>query len=261
MATDPARVVDGTIERLWRRYRDGGDPEARTLLLDRYIGLVHHSAREAARRGARDAELDELVSAGTVGLVQALEAFDPARGLAFSTYAVPRIRGAILDELRSRDWMPRSIRTRRRLLARARAELQQRLGHRPDDEQVAEALGIDLATYWRWLGETDSRVMLALHLSATPSEAGVDLADAIADPDTPDPGAALVRKESLAALRAGFAALPAKERLVLALYYYEELNQKQIGEVLHVSESRVSQIRSRALHRLRDLVASGGDPR
>ena len=254
------RVMNPLTDSLWRRYRDNADPEARALLLDSYIGLVHHHAREVLRRGPRDIELDELVSAGTVGLIQALEGFDPERGLAFSTYAMPRIRGAMLDELRSRDWMPRSVRTRRRLLARARAQLQQRLGRAPDDQQIAEALGIELGTYWRWLDETDSRVMVALHHSA---EAGLEepasLSESIPDSRSAEPDAALTRSEAMDELREAFAGLPAKERLVLALYFYEELTQKQIGAVLHVTESRVSQIRTRALARLRQRV-SGDAP-
>src|SRR6185295_12505041 len=116
-----------------------------------------------------------------------LEGFDPERGLAFSTYAVPRIRGAMLDELRSRDWMPRSVRTRRRVLARARAELQQRLGRPPGDQELADALGLELGTYWRWLDETDSRVMLALHQSSAHGEDAAGLAESIPDTRTPEP--------------------------------------------------------------------------
>jgi RNA polymerase sigma factor FliA len=258
MRTGSARGMGALTDGLWRQYRATSDPNARSQLLDSYIGLVHFSAREVMRRGFKDVELDELVSAGTVGLIQALEAFDPGRGLAFSTYAVPRIRGAMLDELRSRDWMPRSIRTRRRLLARARADLQHRLGRSPDDREVAEALGIELESYWRWLDETDSRVMVALHHTGdTASDEPSGLAESIPDEATPEPDARITRAETMHELREGFVALPQKERLVLALYYYEELNQKQIGEVLHVTESRVSQIRSRALKRLRQQVEGG----
>lgn len=258
MSAGPARAMGALTDGLWRRYRATSDPEARAQLLDGYIGLVHFSAREVMRRGFKNVELDELVSAGTVGLIQALEAFDPERGLAFSTYAVPRIRGAMLDELRSRDWMPRSVRTRRRLLARTRSALQHELGRAPDDREVAQALGIELECYWRWIDETDSRVMIALHHT---DGAGADdasaLAESIPDRDAPAPDARITKAETMRELGAAFASLPQKDRLVLALYYYEELNQKQIGEVLHVTESRVSQIRSRALKRLRREVEGG----
>jgi len=156
------------IDALWALYRRTGDPRARTQLLDRYLGLVHHSAHQLARRISRDVEIDDLISAGALGLVQALEGFDPGRGLAFSTYAMPRIRGAMLDELRTRDWMPRSVRMRSRLLRAAQSDLQHKLGRQPSHDEVAHALQVDLGTYWRWLEETEGRVVL--HLDATHDE-------------------------------------------------------------------------------------------
>jgi RNA polymerase sigma factor for flagellar operon FliA len=248
-------AVPSLTDALWQRYRSLGDPEARRQLLDHYLGLVHHTAREMTRRVPADLELDDLVSAGTLGLVQALEGFDPSRGLAFSTYAMPRIRGAMLDELRGRDWMPRSVRTHARQLAQARAQLRQRLGRAPEPREVARTLGVDLATYWRWADEADGRTMVTLNRTAapgTPEEA--PLVDTIPDGNGDEPGEALTRAEALSQLREAFAALPHKDRLVLTLYYYEELTLRQIGDVLHITESRVSQIRTRALQRLREQV-------
>lgn len=242
------------IDALWVRYRRTGDAGARTQLLDRYLGLVHHSAHQLARRVSRDIEIDDLIGAGTLGLVQALEGFDPGRGLAFSTYAMPRIRGAMLDELRSRDWMPRSIRTRSRQLAGARANLQQSLGRQPSHEELAAELKIDLPTLWRWQEEIDGRVLLQLDGTHEGEEHDTRLSESIADVLAGDPGDALDEADTLARLREAFTQLSARDRLVLTLYYYEELNLREIGEVLHVSESRVSQIRTRALKRLRDLV-------
>jgi RNA polymerase sigma factor FliA len=243
------------IDALWSRYRLTGDPHARTQLLDRYLGLVHHSAHQLARRISRDVEIDDLIGAGTLGLVQALEGFEPARGLAFSTYAMPRIRGAMLDELRTRDWMPRSVRMRSRQLLGARASLQHKLGRQPSHEEVAGALAIDMPTYWRWQEEIDGRVMLALDAGHDDSEdRSPRLAESIADAMAADPGDAIDDQETLARLRDAFERLTARDRLVLSLYYYEELNLRQIGEVMHVSESRISQIRTRALKRLRELV-------
>jgi RNA polymerase sigma factor for flagellar operon FliA len=240
---------------LWQRYRGAGDLRARALLLDRYLGLVHHSAHQLIRRVSREIELDDLVGAGSVGLVQALEGFDPGRGLAFSTYAMPRIRGAMLDELRSHDWMPRSIRSRSRMLQQARADLQQHLGRQPDHEQVAERLGIDLPTYWKWHEESGGRLMLQLDQSTSHADGDeTRLAEGIADPLAVEPGDDLDHAQQITLLREGFEQLAARDRLVLTLYYHEELNLRQIGEVLHVSESRISQIRTRALRRLRDLV-------
>jgi RNA polymerase sigma factor for flagellar operon FliA len=243
------------IDALWSRYRQAGDPVARTQLLDRYLGLVHHSAHELARRISRDVEIDDLIGAGTLGLVQALEGFDPGRGLAFSTYAMPRIRGAMLDELRARDWMPRSIRMRSRQLQGARAQLQHRLGRQPSHEEVAQVLQIDLDTYWRWQEEVDGRVLLQLDAGSDDGEdRSPRLSETIADAMAGDPGDAIDDEETVARLREAFTRLSGRDRLVLTLYYYEQLNLRQIGEVMHVSESRISQIRTRALKRLRELV-------
>jgi RNA polymerase sigma factor for flagellar operon FliA len=243
------------IDALWSRYRRTGDPQTRAQLLDRYLGLVHHSAHQLARRISRDVEIDDLIGAGTLGLVQALEGFDPGRGLAFSTYAMPRIRGAMLDELRTRDWMPRSVRTRSRQLQAARAALQHRLGRQPDPEELAHELQIDLETYFRWQEETDGRVLLPIDATHDDGEDRAPrLSESLADVLAADPGDALDDREALDRLRGAFGRLTARDRLVLTLYYYEELNLRQIGEVMHVSESRISQIRTRALKRLRELV-------
>ncbi len=249
-------------ESLWARYSACRDPEARVQLLDLYLGLVHHAARELVRACGTPLELDELVSAGTVGLVQALEGFEPARGLAFSTYAMPRIRGAILDEIRGQDWAPRSIRERRARLARARGALQQRLGRAPAAAEMAGELGVDLETLWAWERDAHSRIRLELDAAAGhDGEGELRLIETIADAAAPGPDDALLRGETLDGLRAAVAALPSKDRLVLSLYYYENLSLKQIGEVLHVTESRVSQIRTRTLKRLRERLRGAGEDR
>ena len=257
-AASGRRPSPGVAETLWEHYRTTGDPRARAQLLDLYLGLVHHAARDYARSLPAGLELDELVSAGTVGLVQALEGFDPERGLAFSTYAMPRIRGAMLDELRSRDWVPRSVRARGRKVEQVRAALQHRLGRAPAAAEIAEALGVDLRTYWSWAQQLDGRTVLRLDQSGTAGSGAtgeLSLAETIADPGSAQPGEALMHRETLAGLREAVASLSTKDRLVLSLYYYEELSLREIGEVLHVTESRVSQIRSAALRRLRERIA------
>lgn len=248
-ATPAPRPTDD----LWQRYRSTGDREARALLLDGYLGLVLHCARELARRLSYSVELDDLISAGTLGLVQTLEGFDPGKGLAFSTYAVPRIRGAMLDELRGLDWMPRRLRARSRQIARARAELEQQHGREPSTAEVAARLEIDLPTCWKWMAESDGRVMLGLDETVDcDSSEQAHLADTIADPHGAGPGDRIEHEEELSLLREAFAGLSDRDRLVLTLFYYEGLNQRQIRDVLHVSESRVSQIHARALRRLRE---------
>ena len=163
-----ATIRNGTMPaELWQRYRETADPEARRELLELYIGLVHHVAREMSRR--TKVELDDLVSAGTFGLIRALDSFDLSRGLAFSTYAVRRIRGAILDDLRSQDWAPRAVRVKARRLQVATVALEARLGRSPRPEEVAEQLDIDITTYWRWRDDTATRTAALVRGRAAPA--------------------------------------------------------------------------------------------
>ena len=248
--------MTSVTDALWQSYSTRRDPAARAQLLDRYLGLVHHCARDMVTRVGHAVEFEDLVSAGTLGLVQALEGFDLKRGLAFSTYAMRRIRGAILDELRSRDWRPTSVRAKGRQLAAAVGALQARFGRAPEPEEVARAMGIELEAYYRIKEDLEGGVMISL--AGTVARGGDDalrLEETLADPVGGEAFEEVGRRETFLRLRAAVAHLPARERTVLSLYYYEELNLKQIAEVLHVTESRVSQIRSQAIRRLRDQSA------
>jgi len=253
MTATPAATQDRT-EELWARYRNYGDPDARAQLLVRHLGLVHHVARDVARR-IPSVELGELVSAGALGLMKALDSFDLNRGLAFSTYAVLRIRGAILDDLRSRDATPRSVRVKRRRIEGVAAALEARLGRAPSPKEVADHLGIDLNTFWKW---KDAVGIYAEADAPRPSHGKRFSRDAESHPDPTVtlPSQKLMDSEHVAHLRDLISRLPDQQRRVLALYYYEELNLRQVGEVLQVSESRVSQIRSQALKRLRSELAT-----
>lgn len=251
----PATETENRTDVLWARYRGAGDPDARAQLLVRHLGLVHHVAREVSRR-IPSVELGELVSAGSLGLMKALDSFDLSRGLAFSTYAVLRIRGAILDDLRSRDSTPRSVRIKRRRIEAVAASLEAQLGRAPSAQELADRLGIDLATFWKW---RDAVGIYAEAETPRPSHGRRFSRDAEshADPTVTLPPQKLVESEHVAHLRHLISRLPEQQRRVLALYYYEELNLRQVGAVLRVSESRVSQIRSQALRRLKaELAAS-----
>ena len=239
---------------LWAAYA-AGDVGARDALLRDNLSLVHHVAGPLARGLAADADVDELVSAGTMGLMSALESFDLERGLAFSTFAVPRIRGAILDELRRQDHVPRSVRRKTRSIATARETLMRTLGRSPDPAEVATALGVDAETLWRWQADVEGAVQVPLDRGAPGMDgAPVSPADILGSGEelTDD---RLTREEEVALLREALLALKDQERTVLSLYYFEELKAREIAEVLGVSESRISQIRSKALSQLRQILA------
>jgi len=235
---------------LFERYRASGDAEVRAALLDQHLGLVRTIAREVSARLPREVELDDLVSAGTLGLVRALDGFDPARGLEFSTFATPRIRGAILDELRAQDWVPRSVRRRSRAVGAAVSALEHRLGRAPRPKEIAEHLGIDLDEFWRWRYDIDRATIARVPAERDGGTDGL-AAGPVADGPFEAGDDPVERGDEAARLRSLVGDLPPQERTVLALYYYEELNLRQIAEVLHLTESRISQIRTQALRRLR----------
>ncbi len=240
---------------LWERYARDRDIAARDALLDQYIGLVHHAAREVAHQIPKSLDLDDLVGAGTLGLVQALENFDPARGFAFSSFAVPRIRGAIIDEIRSWDWVPRTARDRGRRMRRAAEQLRQHLGREPRADEMAEALGMDLDEYLRHSNDGRDPVMMSIDGGGSSGDdEGPHLAEVIADPGAGADFERLEKAEDMAALAEAFESLSERDRTILTLSYFERLTLREIGEVLHVTESRVSQIRTRAIRRLQDVI-------
>ena len=231
-----------------------GDVAARDALLQENLSLVHYVAKQLSRSLSADADPDEMVNIGTLGLMAALESFDASRGLAFSTYAVPRIRGAILDELRRQDHVPRSIRRKTRDVAQAREALMRLLGRAPRDNEVAAQLGIDTATLWRWQADMERTVQVSLSNDSDRDDAGpapIDFLRATGEPADER----LQQEEQVAVLRDAILELKDQQRTVLSLYYFEELNAREIAEVLGISESRVSQIRSKALAQLRQIMS------
>lgn len=228
-----------------------GDDSARDALLLENLNLVHHVARQLARNLAVEADFDELVSAGTIGLMTAVKSFDSRRGLAFSTFAVPRIRGSILDELRRQDHAPRSVRRKVRDISRAREQLMRQLGRMPEDPELAQLLGTDVQTLWRWQSEAEGSVHLSLTSTAGEKDGTVPTRAEFLSNDEESADERLSREGEVALLREAILRLNEQERTVLTLYYFEELKSADIAEVLGISESRVSQIRSKALARLR----------
>ena len=235
---------------LWTAFA-AGDISARGALLTEHLGLVHFVARQIFRNLSSEADFDELLSAGTLGLIGALESFDRGRGLAFSTFAAPRIRGAILDELRRQDHVSRSVRRKAREIGAAREELMRTLGRPPADEEIATQLNIDLARVWRWQSDIEGAVSVSLDRTASDGD-GQSAApgDTLFD-EGPAIDELLNHEQEVDLLKQALLDLNAQERTVLTLCYYEELKLHEIATVLGVTESRVSQIRTKALARLR----------
>jgi RNA polymerase sigma factor for flagellar operon FliA len=245
-----------------RRGRATSGRTSRRAIVDEHVGLVYHIARQLCRSKGIEVELDELVSAGTLGLIDAVEHFDASRGHAFSTFAAPRIRGAMLDELRRQDRVPRSVRRRAREVQAATEALTRALGRAPEHTELARSLGIDVETLWRWQADLERghHVPLDAGRGSGSGRGGRDgteagrvqrIPDELLADDTPDAIDAIVSREDMETVRDAVLALAEQERTVLSLYYFEELKLSEIARVLGVSESRVSQIRSKAIVRLR----------
>ncbi|WP_375057638.1 RNA polymerase sigma factor FliA [Zobellella sp. DQSA1] len=215
-------------------------------LVERHAGLVRRIAQHLLARLPDSVLLDDLIQSGMVGLLEAARNFDAAKGASFETFAGIRIRGAMLDEIRRGDWVPRSVHRNSRHIAEAIAAVQRREGRNAQDREVAQELGVELDAYYSMLQDANNGKILEME----EFESGVD---GHAEPGglPASPFEEMSRTRFLHALSNHIKALPEREALVLSLYYDEELNLKEIGQVLEVSESRVSQIHSQAMHRLR----------
>ncbi len=236
---------------LWDAFKQGDEP-ARTRLLQEHLGLVHHVARQMSRTLAVRADFDELVSAGTMGLIAALDGFEPARGLAFSTFAAPRIRGAILDELRKQDHVPRSIRRKTREISAARETLMRVLGRIPNDDELSEHLGVDRDTLWRWQADVEGAHHIPLDRAPGERESHAPAPiEILTTNEESEVEEAINHQQEVHHLKDAILRLKEQERIVLSLYYFEELKLHEIAKVLELTESRVSQIRSKALGKLR----------
>ena len=238
----------------WKAFANG-DLAARDVLLTENLSLVHHVARQLERKLSNELDHDELVSAGTFGLMAAMTSFDPDRGLAFSTFAVPRIRGAILDELRRQDHVPRSVRRKTRDIGAARSALAAKLCRQPDDDEVAAALGVEVKTLWKWESDVEGAIRVPIDRPASDRGEGqswpLDLLHTDPDQAVDEQRG---REQEVTMLREAIKKLKEQERTVLALYYFEELKLHEIAQILWLTESRVSQIRSKALSRLRETI-------
>src|SRR5436853_2036373 len=244
---------------MWRRYKDSGDTHARERLVLAYSPLVKYVAgRMCTGLPARVEEAD-LISYGLLGLISAIERFDTTREIKFETFAMTRIKGSIIDELRSLDWVPRSVRAKAREIEKANAKLEHQLHRAPTDAEVAAELDMSIDDFHEALTRISNSSVVALDELWTLSDASgdqVSLLDTIQDPDAVDPAHAMDVTETKDRLADSIARLPEREKLVIALYYYENLTLREIGEVLCVTESRVSQLHTKAVLRLKSALQS-----
>jgi RNA polymerase sigma factor FliA len=240
---------------LWRRYKEDGDEKARERLVVAYSPLVKFIAGRMASGLPSHVEESDLISYGLLGLIGAIERFELERDIKFETFAVARVKGAIIDELRSLDWVPRSVRARAREIEKAHAALEATLGRAPTDEEMAEKLAITVEEFRDALLQIANSSVLALDdlWTFADPEGGsqVSVLDTIQDPDAIDPHDEAQTSEVKDRLADAIESLPERERLVIALYYYENLTLREIGEVLGVTESRVSQLHTKAVIGLR----------
>ncbi len=255
--TEP-KPVDRQLEELWKEFKAEGDSAVRERLILHYAPLVKYVAGRVGVGLPPNIEQADLVSYGIFGLIDAIEKFDLSRAIKFETYAISRIKGAIIDELRSIDWIPRSIRSKAREVERAYAALEARLHRTPTEPEVAAELGIGLDDLHSIFGQVSFVNVLALdELLNVNGEKGdkVSLVDTLEDTRVEDPVRAFESQETKHLLARAINLLPEREKIVVTLYYYEGLTLAEIGQVLGVTESRICQMHTKAVLQLRAKLA------
>jgi RNA polymerase sigma factor for flagellar operon FliA len=241
---------------IWENYKKTMNPDTRDKMLNEYLPLVKNVAGRMAMGFPKSVELNDLISTGVIGLIEAFNNYDPSRGVKFETYAVPRIRGAILDELRALDWVPRSTRAKSREIERAMTKLENLLGRSPSEMELAKQLNISTDELLSALDDVSSTTLMSLDelICREDDNRQVPRIETIQNKAVKNVLNDLERGELRMFLINAISTLSEQERLVVALYYYEELTLKEIGEVMLISESRVSQIHTKAVLRLRAMI-------
>ena len=248
-----ALLEQKTEEELWSDYKKSRDPAIRELFIKQYAPLVKYVAGKVAVGMPSNVEFDDLVGFGVFGLLDAIDKFDPEKNVKFKTYAVTRIRGSIFDELRSIDWVPRSVRQKTREIEDAIVNLESRLGRTASDTEIAGSLGVSDNEFHQTLFKISGTSVMSLNdvwYSGDDSER-ISIGDSIESPSSLNPDVIVEREEIKRVIVEAINELPEKEKMVLVLYYYEDLTLKEIGQVLNVTESRVSQLHTKANLRLR----------
>ncbi|WP_309685501.1 FliA/WhiG family RNA polymerase sigma factor [Armatimonas sp.] len=243
------------MEDVWRRFKGSGDSRARDAIINNYGYLVKITAGRVVSNLPPNLEREDLYTAGSMGLIKAVDQFDPGRQVKFETYAIALIRGAILESLREEDWVPRSIRERAKALERAFNELEISLGRPPKEDDIAQHMGVSSEELSKMMADTGRGSVLSLDdlIMGSDGSERLHLSDVVPD-DGATPVADVELRERIRHLGGGIDRLPERERLVIALYYYEGLTFKEIGKVLSVSESRVYQLHTQAVLRMRGYL-------
>lgn len=242
-----------TEDALWEEYRATRSQALRDKFIRQYMPLVKYVAGKISVGMPGSVEFDDLVGFGQFGLLDAIEKYDPAKNVKFKTYAVTRIRGAIFDELRQIDWVPRSIRQKSREIEDAINTLESKLGRTVTDAEIAKSLGMSEDEYYRVIMKVSGTSVLSLNdvWRNVDDSASMSIGDSIESPASLNPDAIVERDEIKKVIAEAINELPEKERMVIVLYYHEDLTFKEIGQVLNVSESRISQLHTKANLRLR----------
>jgi RNA polymerase sigma factor for flagellar operon FliA len=241
---------------LWKRYVKSRDPELREQLILQYTPLVKYVMGRLALSLPAILDYEDVLSSGTIGLIEAVERFEPDKGVKFETYGIARIKGSIIDTLRSLDRLPRSVRQKAKLADQAISQLTLNLGREPSDQEVAESLGLSLGQYLKQIVDA-SWVTVSLDTIGSTGDGDDDGSGevAIADRDAIDVNSGLERDEMIGDLASSIRELPEREQLILSLYYRDELTMRELSKVLTISESRVCQLHARALTKVRASLA------
>jgi RNA polymerase sigma factor for flagellar operon FliA len=245
-------------EELWKQYREKKDPKIRDAFIRQYAPLVKYVAGKVAVGMPHNVEFDDLVSCGTFGLLDAIEKFDPEKVVQFKTYAVTRIRGAIFDELRATDWVPRSVRQKTREVEEAIGTLEAQYGRPAKDTEIAGYLKLDEAEYQKMMRQITATSILSLNdvwFSGDENDK-VSIGETIESPKSLEPEMMVERDEIRRVVIDIINQLPDKEKKIIVLYHYEDLTLKEIGQVLDITESRVSQLHSKAMLRIRSKLTN-----
>ena len=238
------------ISQIWEQFHKAHEDTDRNLLMEHYRDLVRYAAERLHAKLPDKVELDDLISAGTFGLMDAIDAYDPERGVKFETYCAPRIKGSILDELRSMDWVPRLVRARAHQLSRATQALEVNLGRKPLEEELAREMDLPMDEFTRLQKDAKAVGLVSLNTKCSEGDGDKDVCeiDVIKDQKSKDPLIEAQKRDLKNLLTKG---LTRAERLIIVLYYYEEMTMKEIGATLDLSESRVSQMHSSIVARLK----------